>query len=197
MIGGMTSRPCSGFAATCGSLIIRPCSRRRPTTLMCSVFSFPTTYRCRRPGRRAGCSCPAPWPLCPQSMNGRLMVVHGRPESVLPRLAAEIGAAAVHASADYGPYGRRRDDQGREGTARPGHRLGDHGLAVCRRPGPGAQARWLPVCGVHAVFPGLDCARLPRSGWVGRRGRTGSIRPTLPSSSGTTRTVWRPRFRPS
>ena len=44
-----------------------------------------------------------------QSMNGRLMVVHGRPESVLPRLAAEIGAAAVHASADYGPYGRRRD----------------------------------------------------------------------------------------
>ena len=44
-----------------------------------------------------------------ESMNGRLMVVHGRPESVLPRLAAEIGAAAVHASADYGPYGRRRD----------------------------------------------------------------------------------------
>ena len=46
-----------------------------------------------------------------KSMNGRLLVVHGRPDSVIPRVASAIGASAVHASADYGPYGRRRDEK--------------------------------------------------------------------------------------
>ena len=44
-----------------------------------------------------------------ESMDGRLLVVRGKPASVIPRLAAAIEASAVHASADYGPYGRRRD----------------------------------------------------------------------------------------
>ncbi len=44
-------------------------------------------------------------------MDGRLLVLHGRPAGVIPRLAQEIGARAVHASADYGPYGRRRDER--------------------------------------------------------------------------------------
>lgn len=38
-----------------------------------------------------------------------LVVRHGRPEEVLPALAEEIGAGAVHVSADFGPYGARRD----------------------------------------------------------------------------------------
>jgi deoxyribodipyrimidine photo-lyase len=46
-----------------------------------------------------------------ESLGGRLLVTHGRPDSVIPRLAAAIGAAAVHASADYGPYGARRDQR--------------------------------------------------------------------------------------
>ena len=45
------------------------------------------------------------------SLAGRLLVVRGRPETVIPRLATVIGAGAVHASADYGPYGRRRDER--------------------------------------------------------------------------------------
>ena len=46
-----------------------------------------------------------------ESMDGRLLVVRGKPTSVIPRLAAAIEASAVHASADYGPYGRRRDER--------------------------------------------------------------------------------------
>ena len=45
------------------------------------------------------------------SLGGRLLVVHGRPDTVIPRLATAIGARAVHASADYGPYGARRDER--------------------------------------------------------------------------------------
>ncbi|GAA2006396.1 deoxyribodipyrimidine photo-lyase [Nakamurella flavida] len=45
-----------------------------------------------------------------ESMGGRLLIVHGRPETVIPRLAAQIGADSVHISADFMPYGRRRDD---------------------------------------------------------------------------------------
>ena len=45
------------------------------------------------------------------SMNGRLLVTHGKPENVIPMLAAKVGATAVHVSADYGPYGRARDER--------------------------------------------------------------------------------------
>ena len=56
-----------------------------------------------------------------ESMGGRLLVVHGRPESVIPRLAKSVGADSVHVSADYGPYGRERD-------ARVGKALHDNGI---------------------------------------------------------------------
>ncbi|HEY4994590.1 MAG TPA: deoxyribodipyrimidine photo-lyase, partial [Nakamurella sp.] len=46
-----------------------------------------------------------------ESMGGRLLIVHGRPESAIPRLARAVGATSVHVSADYGPYGRRRDER--------------------------------------------------------------------------------------
>ncbi|TWG96456.1 deoxyribodipyrimidine photo-lyase [Nocardioides sp. J9] len=38
-----------------------------------------------------------------------LVVRHGRPEEVLPELVAEVGASAVHVSADFAPYGSARD----------------------------------------------------------------------------------------
>ncbi len=44
-----------------------------------------------------------------QSMNGRLLVVRGRPEQLIPQLAVAVGATTVHLSADHGPYGRARD----------------------------------------------------------------------------------------
>jgi deoxyribodipyrimidine photo-lyase len=44
-----------------------------------------------------------------RSMGGALVVRTGDPTVVVPSLAAEVGARAVHASGDFGPYGRRRD----------------------------------------------------------------------------------------
>jgi deoxyribodipyrimidine photo-lyase len=44
------------------------------------------------------------------SLDGRLHVTRGRPEKRLPVLAKAIGASSVHVSADYSPFGRRRDD---------------------------------------------------------------------------------------
>jgi deoxyribodipyrimidine photo-lyase len=43
------------------------------------------------------------------ALDGRLVVARGRPEDVVPRIAAEVGAGSVHVSADFGPYGRDRD----------------------------------------------------------------------------------------
>jgi len=37
------------------------------------------------------------------------VVLHGPPETVLPRVAKDVGAYGVHIAADFGPYGRRRD----------------------------------------------------------------------------------------
>ena len=42
-----------------------------------------------------------------------LVVRRGAPERELPALAAEAGATAVHATADVGPYARRRDERTR------------------------------------------------------------------------------------
>ena len=39
-----------------------------------------------------------------------LHLVRGDPVEAVPRIAAAVGAVAVVASRDYGPYGRRRDD---------------------------------------------------------------------------------------
>ncbi len=45
-----------------------------------------------------------------RQVGGRLVVRRGDPVSVVPRLARETSASSVHVSADFGPYGRRRDD---------------------------------------------------------------------------------------
>ena len=44
-----------------------------------------------------------------EQLDGRLMVVHGDPATVVPKVAKAIDADEVHISADYGPYGRERD----------------------------------------------------------------------------------------
>ena len=49
-----------------------------------------------------------------ESMNGRLLILLGRPESVIPHVASAVGAEKVHVSADFGPYGRSRDDRVRK-----------------------------------------------------------------------------------
>jgi deoxyribodipyrimidine photo-lyase len=43
-------------------------------------------------------------------LDGKLLVVRGRPDERIPALANRLGAASVHVSGDYTPFGRRRDD---------------------------------------------------------------------------------------
>ena len=42
-------------------------------------------------------------------LDGRLLVVRGRPEVEIPRLASAVDAGSVHVSEDFSPFGRRRD----------------------------------------------------------------------------------------
>jgi deoxyribodipyrimidine photo-lyase len=48
------------------------------------------------------------------NLGGRLLVTEGRPEERIPALVEAVGATSVHVSADYTPFGRRRDDAVRE-----------------------------------------------------------------------------------
>lgn len=45
------------------------------------------------------------------SIGGRLVIRAGPPAATLAGLAAEVGAEAVLAAEDFGPYGRRRDGE--------------------------------------------------------------------------------------
>jgi len=42
-------------------------------------------------------------------LGGNLVVRHGDPAKVLPKLCREVEATSVHCAADFGPYGDRRD----------------------------------------------------------------------------------------
>ncbi|MFY1621390.1 deoxyribodipyrimidine photo-lyase, partial [Micromonospora sp. WMMD736] len=44
-----------------------------------------------------------------QALDGRLLVTRGRPEQRIPALASAVDATSVHISADFAPFGRRRD----------------------------------------------------------------------------------------
>ncbi|MFR9728648.1 cryptochrome/photolyase family protein [Saccharopolyspora sp. MS10] len=46
-----------------------------------------------------------------EQLGGRLLVLRGEPERVLPELVRKVGADEVHVSADTGPYGRARDER--------------------------------------------------------------------------------------
>ncbi|WP_099023514.1 cryptochrome/photolyase family protein [Mycolicibacterium palauense] len=48
------------------------------------------------------------------ALDGRLLVAHGRPEARIPAVARAVGATSVHVTADFTPFGRRRDDAVRE-----------------------------------------------------------------------------------
>jgi deoxyribodipyrimidine photo-lyase len=46
--------------------------------------------------------------------DGRLRLMTGRPEEVVPRVAREVAATGVHISSDHAPYGRARDERVRQ-----------------------------------------------------------------------------------
>ena len=56
--------------------------------------------------------------------DGRLRVLTGRPEQVVPRVAREVAATAVHVSSDHAPYGRARDERVESALAVPLVRTG-------------------------------------------------------------------------
>lgn len=70
-----------------------------------------------------------------QALGGRLLVVQGRPEATIPRLADAVGARAVHISADYGPYGQRRDQAVARELSRAGVELVATGSPYAVAPG--------------------------------------------------------------
>lgn len=45
------------------------------------------------------------------NLDGRLLVTRGPADEQIPRIAGEIDATAVHVSADFTPYGKRRDEK--------------------------------------------------------------------------------------
>jgi deoxyribodipyrimidine photo-lyase len=68
-------------------------------------------------------------------LNGLLVVRHGDPAHVVPALAQELGADAVHISADGGPYGRERDTLVGEALERDDRRLVRTGSPYAVGPG--------------------------------------------------------------
>lgn len=69
------------------------------------------------------------------STDGALLVRSGDPASVVPAVAKELGADAVHVSADAGPYGRRRDEAVTKSLAGAGRRLVRTGSPYAVGPG--------------------------------------------------------------
>src|SRR6478752_7005438 len=67
----------------------------------------PGLWRSAGPARRAWLA--ASLRSLDESIDGRLCVRLGRPPSVVPRLAREVGAGQVHVTHDFTPYGRARD----------------------------------------------------------------------------------------
>ncbi len=75
-------------------------------------------------------------------------------------MAAEVGAAAVHVTADFGPYGRRRDDGAATALAADGRRLVGTGSPYAVAPGTVTKGDGRP----YAVFTPFSRA-WRASGW--------------------------------
>ncbi|GAY12824.1 deoxyribodipyrimidine photo-lyase [Pseudonocardia sp. N23] len=70
-----------------------------------------------------------------EALGGRLLVVRGDPADVVPRVAAAVGARAVHIAADFGPYGVRRDEDVEKALAAGGRELVRTGSPYAVAPG--------------------------------------------------------------
>ena len=64
-----------------------------------------------------------------------LSVVRGKPVQVVPRVAKAFGAASVHISADFAPYGRARDEAVEKELAGSGIQLRRTGSPYAVAPG--------------------------------------------------------------
>ena len=125
------------------------------------------------------------------ALDGRLIVTRGRPEKRIPALAKAVDASAVHVSADFTPFGTRRDDAVRDA-------LGDipleaSGSPYLVSPGPGDEGRRrrrtrcsrrsTRMAGTRLAGAGQDRARSPHAGSTRRTSRAGSTSPMRVSNS--------------
>jgi deoxyribodipyrimidine photo-lyase len=79
-----------------------------------------------------------------ESLGGRLVVRTGDPVDVVPAVAAEAEAGAVLVSADFGPYGRRRDQDVARALRTAGRRLTGIGSPYAVDPGRTVKADGTP-----------------------------------------------------
>ncbi|HEY0813638.1 MAG TPA: deoxyribodipyrimidine photo-lyase [Pseudonocardia sp.] len=70
-----------------------------------------------------------------ESLGGRLLVVHGDPADVVPRVAEAADAATVHVAADFNPYGARRDEAVAKALVEDGRELVRVGSPYAVAPG--------------------------------------------------------------
>lgn len=148
-----------------------------------------------------------------ESMDGRLLVVHGKPELVLPFLARSIGASAVHITGDAGGYGRDRDDAVEQALAADEIDLVRTGTPYAvapgsvSKPGGGSYAVFTPWYRVWSERPVPAPTRRPTLEWLdpddvdlgrGRRWRPeelGSQAPSgmdlPPAGEGAARARWK------
>jgi len=70
-----------------------------------------------------------------ESIDGRLTIVRDDPERAVPRVVRESGANAVFATADFGPYGVRRDQRVERALEDAGGALIHSGSAYAVAPG--------------------------------------------------------------
>ena len=122
-----------------------------------------------------------------EQTDGALVLRSGDPARVIPQLAAEVGAASVHVSADAGPYGRRRD----EAVERA---LGDvplvrTGSPYAVTPGRVTKADGTPFKVFTPVRPCLAGARLAGAGGAPGRRRLGHRRALRRPAPGTRRSA--------
>jgi deoxyribodipyrimidine photo-lyase len=82
------------------------------------------------------------------SMGGRLLVLRGKPETLLPRVAEAVAAREVHVSEDFGPYGRSRDERVRDALADKDVEWHETGSAYAISPGRVTK----PTGGHYSVF---------------------------------------------
>lgn len=69
------------------------------------------------------------------ALEDRLLIVRGRPEAQIPALANQIEADTVHISADFSPFGTRRDKAVAEALAEDGRTLQATGSPYLVSPG--------------------------------------------------------------
>ena len=93
----------------------------------------------------------------------RLSVVRGDPVRRVVLAAREVGADRVHVAADFGPYGRARDERVEKALAEHGIALVRTGSPYAVAPGRVTERFGRPLPGVHAVLEGLGRPRLARA----------------------------------